>query len=328
MRIAVIGGAGGTLGDDMVFHVIKDWLSELGVEEVYHTLPCSEDAIKKADGVILGGCGIIYDEGVVLDVKGNAEKYHTYISLAKKHGIPAMGFGIGWQGLPLTTGKNLWIETLNALDMITVWRGGTKQYLESIGVDTKIVETADLGFALQPTGNPINCDIALLSHSPRLMAIDCHKPEWEKPLFQKLKSSFETLSQSHSIIVVPFVKETLELLQVAESSYGVLIQGEPHRILGAVKGARICVTTTLHGLIMAATAGCRILALYPPEPLKPKIRLMVEELGVRSLPFDTDWQRIVREIELAENDAPPNIAFQIEQNRVNKSILESWLKGL
>jgi len=328
MKIAVIGGQGGTLGDDMVSCVIKDWLTELGVEEIQYSPPFSEDAVKGCDGVVLGGCGIIYDEGVVLDVVGNAQRYHTYILGAKKNGVPAIGLGLGWQGLPLTTGRKLWVETLNCLDLMTVWRGGTKQYLESIGVKTQIIETTDLGFALRQKGSAVECDVALLSHSPRLMAVDCHRPEWEKPLLEKISFSLKAISQNRSVVVVPFVKETSELLKIAVSCQGLLIDGEPQRILGAIRGTRTCVTTTLHALIMAATAGRRVLALYPPSPLKPKIRWMVQELGVRALPFDTSWQRIAEEIEMAENDNPPNIEFQLEQNRVNRKILCSWLEKL
>lgn len=321
MKISVISGAGGTLGDDMVYSVIKDWLSDMGVE-VGLSLPIGE-----VDGVILGGCGIIYDEGVVLDVKGNPERYHNYIKEAITQGIPCIGLGLGWQGIPLTVGEELWAETLSNLDFLTVWNHQTKTYLESIYVINRIVATADLGFGLTPRFETWVCDFAILTHNPRLMAVDCHKPEWEDMLTVKLSRVIRELSRKHSIGIFPFSYWGNDaLFGMAKSSGSVLVQGEPHRVMGMISNSEVCITTTLHALIMAVSAGCNVLALYPPEPLKPKIRWMAEELGVRSLPFDADEEMIISGTKFPDN--PIDISSQVYLNMTNRSLLKKWINGL
>lgn len=322
MKILVVSGRGGTLGDDMVYCVIEDWLRELEVETV-HSLPCSEDTFKLIDGMIIGGCGIIYDEGVVIDVKGNSERYYNFVREAKKNGIPIIGLGLGWQGLKLTIGKEIWKDTLNSLQFLTVWNEQTAIYLKSIGVETEIVTTCDLGFALKPMGNPFITDYALLTHNPDLIAKDCHQLEWKNRIIYNLSEISRSISGTFTIY--PFVNHGLdELFKIGK----LIIQGEPHHILGAIGGANVCITTTLHAIIAGAVMNRRILAFYPPEPLKPKIKWMVNELKIRALPINSEIKDIIRELNNTQSDKPPNISKYSELNLKNKFLLTKWIRNL
>ena len=330
MDIAVISGAGGTLGDDMVFLVIAEWLSEFGVNKV----DLNPDTISGYDGMIVGGCGIIYDEGVVLGGDMNPYRYNKYISMANDNDIPIIGFGLGWQGLPLASGKDTWVKNLNMFDFSVVWNKQTKDYLEDIGVTTEITATCDLGFALKTNPNlgPLQLPLAygLLTHPFKIMANDYHHPELEEEMRHKFESLLYILSKNNPTVIISFCQFFTQSLRDVTSllSIPLVERGHPREILRIIKGIDVCITTTLHALISAATAGCKVLALHPPEPLKPKIRWMAEELGVRRLPFTADVDDIIDAAHSARNDSPPDITKQITLNRYNKKILQEWINDI
>ena len=330
MKVAVVSGAGGTLGDDMVFLVIAEWLHEFGVKQVL--LNPSLD--REYDALIVGGCGIIYDEGVVIGGYENPYRYNTYITDAKRKGIPMIGFGLGWQGLPLESGKDVWVKNIDSFDFSLVWNKQTKDYLKEIGVVSPITATGDLGFALEINPNlgelQFPLSYGLLTHPPKILAQDCHKPEWEEDMNHKLRSVIYSLSKNNSTVIISFCQFfTASLREMSEYSHSPLIEKDhPKQILRIIKGIDVCITTTLHALISAATAGCKILALYPPEPLKPKIRWMAEELGVRSLPFTVSFEEILEGVHKTREDEPPDITKQIKLNKYNKKILQEWVNDI
>lgn len=328
--VAIFSGAGGTIGDDIVFHVIKRLLEQLGTLDIW--LNPKPDVMSDVKGIILGGCGIIYDENSVLGGRGNPTRYWNQISCSKTLGIPILGYGLGWQGLPLSDGKNMWVNTLNSINKITVWHGPTKSYLKSIGVTSEIIETEALGFMLSGNGTPLICDVAFLTHPPKLIAQDCRMPEWEKNIYGNLKIVATALGSIRSVAIIPFCRFFIEPLQeIARLSNGYILDDEvlndPSQVMSSIHGAKVCVTTTLHALIAAATAKRRILALYPPEPLKPKIRWMAEELGVRRLPINSPPNVILEEIENTYKDSPPDISKQLERNKENVRILREWVES-
>ena len=313
MRVIVVSGAGGTLGDDMVYSVIKDWLREFGITDVV-----LNPKILDGDKLIVGGCGIVYDEGVVMEGEQNPYRYQQYINMAKRFRIPILGLGIGWQGLPLTFGTKVWVENLNSMDRITVWNERTKKYFESIGVTSKITATTDLAFSLKPSGKKFDhYDLAFLSHPPMIVARDCWKPEWEKYLNVKFKEIFMSTPSVLLISFCPFFPFSV--------GGKTIINPKPRTALSMIQKSNVCITTTLHALISAATAGRKVLALYPPEPLKPKIRWMAAKLNVRRLPLDSTNEEILEGIEEARNDTPVDISKQLELNQINKKILRDWL---
>ena len=69
MKVDIVSGAGGTLGDNMAYSVICDWLNEFGIKDIN----LNPENIE-GDRLIIGGCGIIYDEGVVKDGHQNQER--------------------------------------------------------------------------------------------------------------------------------------------------------------------------------------------------------------------------------------------------------------
>jgi len=60
--------------------------------------------------------------------------------------------------------------------------------------------------------------------------------------------------------------------------------------------------------------------------LKPKIRWMAEDLGVRRLPIDSLMGAIMSEIRETFKDKPVDISRQLRMNEINKKILREWIR--
>jgi len=324
MKIVVVSGAGGTFGDNMAYSVIEDWLHEFSISEVVLN-PQSFPA--DAKGMIIGGCGIIYDDEVCLDGKDNPYRYQQYIRQAKEGNLSIIGLGLGWQGLPLGSGKDIWVENLNKMEFLTVWNKRTAEYLRGIGVTSEIIPTVDLAFSLEAKEVSIpEYNIALLTHPPSLIAKDCWKPEWKEYISTNLRNMCEMLSLKNSLKVISFCPFFNEELQFGKID--LLVIDNPKAMLGTIKKSKLCITTTLHALIASAIASKNILSLYPPEPLKPKIRWMTEELRVRGLPIYSWYLEILNAITLAQNDPIVNIDEERKLNEINKAKLKAWIEEL
>ena len=322
MKIAVFSGAYGTFGDTMVYFVIKDWLNEVGITNIVLNPPPEV----QVDKVILGGCGIIYDEGVVQGGQDNTHRYYTHIMHAKKQGAKIAGIGLGWQGIPLTTGKNTWVEILNSCEFLTVWNHYVEEYLQNIGITSPILNTSYVGLALKPKGEEFSYKVGLLTHTGEMIAKDCQKPEWKEKIDQTIDALITFYGNSSSLVVVPFIRFFVQDFLTKSLESSLCLYGNPHRVLGALRGVESCITTTLHALLMACKAGCKVLALYPPEPLKPKIRWGAEIMGVERLPITTDSQTIIDIFEKVRKSPRRDMLPQIIKNHKTKQLLQEWIQ--
>jgi len=327
MKIIILSGAGSTYGDSMDFSVIENWLHELGVSEIIlNPISIPNDA----RGIIIGGGGIIYDEDVCLGGNKNPYIYQDYILSAKNKSIPVIGLGLGWQGLPLGSGKKVWIENLNSMEFLTTRNKQTANYLKEIGVSSKIIPTTAPAFGLLDREVDIpEYDVGLLTHPPFLVTNDCFRPEWKDWLSIFLEKLCDNLAQNYSVRIItfcPFFNDEFEKMRSKNIKFTKI--DDSREILGTIKKSKFCITITLHALISAAVASRKILALYPPKPLKPKIRWMAERLKLRRLPIGSSLDRILNGFELSKNDPTVNINKEIMLNNINKEMLKTWLEKI
>lgn len=189
-RVAISGSYGGmNLGDEAILEVIlKRLRSWLDVEVVIFSrhpkdteqrhrvraVPVREmhkddvlEELRNLDLFILGGGGILYD--------GATENFLRHVNWAKELGKPVMIYAIGAGPLKNPESKQLVVEALNKVDLITVRESEAKRMLHDLGVDRQIEITADPGLLLKPQSftkdmlekEGINPDIPLVGFSVR-----------------------------------------------------------------------------------------------------------------------------------------------------------------
>ena len=152
------------LGDEAILEVIlKELRSELDVDPVVfsrnpkdterrhkvHAVPVREmqkdqvlDELRKLDLFVLGGGGILYDESI--------EGYLRDVNWAKELNVPVMVYAISVGPLRTPESKQLVVETLNKVDLITVREREAKKILHDLGVTQEIEITADPAVLLKP----------------------------------------------------------------------------------------------------------------------------------------------------------------------------------
>ncbi|MBI2358182.1 MAG: polysaccharide pyruvyl transferase family protein [Deltaproteobacteria bacterium] len=164
-RIAISGSYGGmNLGDEAILEVIlRELRANLDLDIVIFSfnpkdterrhkvraVPIREmhkdqvlEELCKLDLFVLGGGGILYDESI--------ESYLRDVNWAKELNIPVMVYAISVGPLKTPEAKQLAVETLNKIDIITVREGEAKRTLHDLGVTQEIEITGDPALLLKP----------------------------------------------------------------------------------------------------------------------------------------------------------------------------------
>jgi polysaccharide pyruvyl transferase CsaB len=164
-RVAISGSYGGiNLGDEGILEsILQELRSSLDVEVVVFSRNSKDTErrhnvraiaigdmhkdelfkeIGKLDLFILGGGGILFD--------GMAEEVLRDVNWARELGVPVMIYaaGVGPMSTPET--KQLVVQTLNQVDIITVREQEAKRILNGLGVTREIEVTADPALLLKP----------------------------------------------------------------------------------------------------------------------------------------------------------------------------------
>lgn len=147
----------GNLGDNLLAIITKEMV-KTAIPEAKVTIippPVPEKEIEKADGIVLGGGGLLYDTKFQ-----NIKNYMYPLFYAKKQKKFAAAIGQGVQGIVTPLGREIYKEVLDSLDLLTV-RGYTdfnilknrlKLQMENMHV------TPDLVFAYRKIFNNIFSD--------------------------------------------------------------------------------------------------------------------------------------------------------------------------
>lgn len=164
-HVAISGSYGGiNLGDEAILEsILRELQSSLDVDVVVFSrnskdteqrhnvraIPIRDihkdelfKELEKLDLLIVGGGGIIFD-GMVEDILRD-------VNWARELGIPVMIYAVGVGPLNSPETKQLVVQTLNEVDIITVREGEAKRILNDLGVNHEIEVTADPAFLLKP----------------------------------------------------------------------------------------------------------------------------------------------------------------------------------
>lgn len=98
--------------------------------------------LEKLDLFVVGGGGILFD--------GLAEKILRDVNWAKELGIPVMIYAVSVGPLISSEAKQLVVQTLNQVDLITVRESEAKKQLTDLGVTKEIEVTADPALLIKP----------------------------------------------------------------------------------------------------------------------------------------------------------------------------------
>ena len=100
------------------------------------------EQLKQLHLFVLGGGGILFD--------GMLEGFLRDVNWAKELGIPVMVYAVSVGPITSPDAKQLVVDTLNKVDVLTVREGEAKRALHDLGVKPDIEVTADPALLLEP----------------------------------------------------------------------------------------------------------------------------------------------------------------------------------
>lgn len=314
MKIGISGSYGGmNLGDEAILDgILKNLRATLNPEVVIFSfnapdtekrhsvraIPIREmhkdDVIaelKTLNLFVLGGGGILFD-GVV-------ESYLRDVIWAQELGIPVMVYAISAGPLRNAESKQLVVDVLNKVNLITVRESDSKRLLNDLGVTQTIEVTADPGLLLEaaPFTNEMLQNEGV-GEGTNLVGFSVREPGPAAPdlnidhyhnilanaadfmierfdaqiLFVPMEPGFD---QKHSHAIIS------KLANVKKAS---VLKGEytSQQILGLVKNMSFVVGMRLHFLMFAGMQHVPFL----PLPYASKVKGLINELELPYVPID------------------------------------------
>ncbi|MBI4549885.1 MAG: polysaccharide pyruvyl transferase family protein [Candidatus Omnitrophica bacterium] len=310
-RIAISGSYGGmNLGDEAILEVILrqircaredievvvfSWnAQDTEARHRVRAIPAREmhkdelfEELKKLDLFVLGGGGILYE--------GYADRYLRDVNWAKELGIPVLVYAISAGPLKTAESKQLVVETLNRVDVITVREGEAKRLLHDLGVKKEIVLTADPAMLLEPEPftremlekETVDAQIPIVGFSvrePGEAAQDLNVEQYHGILANAADFMVERFDAQ--ILFVPMEQGENKdpqhshavISKMAKAQRAHVLKGEytSGQILGAVKHMTFVVGMRLHFLIFAAIHHLPFI----PLPYAPKVSGFLADLGM------------------------------------------------
>lgn len=236
-------------------------------------------ALRQADAFIWGGGSLIQDATSAL----SPVYYVGLMGLAQRLGLKTIAWaqGIG----PLNRPSTRWMakQAFSGCSAISVRDGGSAQILTDWGLP--FVMAPDPVWALEPKLLPGFWDlpaprvaIALRPH-PLLTPERLHTLGTALVNFQKATGAF--------MLLIPFqpsqdlaIAQTLHE-QMPDTSK-ILTVRDPRQLRGVFQGVEMAIAMRFHGLIMAAAAECRCVAIS----YDPKVSQLMQDLNLRGWELD------------------------------------------
>jgi polysaccharide pyruvyl transferase CsaB len=317
-RIAISGSYGGmNLGDEAILEgILKELRSSSDPEVVVFSekpedtekrhkvraVPIRElhkdeveKELKKLDLFVLGGGGILFD--------GKAEKFLRDVIWAKELNVPVMIYAISAGPLKTPESKQLVVDVLNKVDIITVRESESKRILNDLGVTQTIEVTADPALLVEPRifskemlkKEGINADLDLVGFSvrePGAAAPDLNIDHYHAILANAADFMIERYEAQ-----ILFVPMELGANRDPQHSHAVIskmsnvqkasvLKGEytALEILGLVKHMVFAVGMRLHFLMFAGLQRVPFI----PLPYASKVKGLLEDLDMPITPIQ-DW---------------------------------------
>ncbi len=186
-----------------------------GVRAVpWNQIQAVRGAVEQSSLVLVGGGGLFHDywgvdpDAFLTDRHWGPVYFAGPAMLAMLHGKPLMLYAVGVGPLISEHARAFTRAACDAANTITVRDAGSKELLETIGVDGgKITVTADPAFAFSvdgraPVSGPMPGAAPIVGVSLRPWAIGAHPDFWQREVAAALDAFLE--KQGGSILFLPF----------------------------------------------------------------------------------------------------------------------------
>jgi polysaccharide pyruvyl transferase CsaB len=313
-RVGISGSYGGlNLGDEAILQAIltqlrafgpmeitvfsrdaKDTLARHAVEHAVAVRELSRDEVlpevAPLDLFILGGGGILYDEGVSV--------YLREVALAHEQRVPVLVYAVSAGPLHDPTARTLVRDHLSRAAAITVRERRARQVLEEVGLQD-IEVTADPAFLLEPEPLPAEALqregfddnhrlIGLSVREPGAAAPDLDESHYHALLANAADYMVDRLDADLVFVPMePRQKDTQHshavVSKMAHAHRASVLKGEytPGELLSLIAHFDFAVGMRLHFLIFAALNGVPFVAL----PYSSKVQGFLEDLDIAMPPL-------------------------------------------
>ncbi|WP_119730631.1 polysaccharide pyruvyl transferase family protein [Thermomonospora amylolytica] len=244
-------------------------------------------SIRRLDGLVLGGGGIIYD--------GEAGGYLRLVRDAQEHGIPTFAYAVGAGPLRDAEDRRIVREVMNDLTDLTVRDEESKLVLEDAGVTRTITVTADPAMLMEP--EPFTREMLRDEGVPpdaRLIGMSVREPgraaehldvDSYHALLGEVGDFLVRRLDAH-LLFVPMEADDVRhshavLSHMTAARHGRILHGQyrPAQILGLARHLDLAVGMRLHFLIFMALAGVPFL----PLPYAGKVFDFAQVVGAPAL---------------------------------------------
>jgi polysaccharide pyruvyl transferase CsaB len=278
------------------------------------------DLLRTSQAFIWGGGSLIQDSTSAL----SPWYYCILLLTARLMGLKTIAWaqGIG----PLNRSQTQWIarQAFRRCDGISVRDAGSMAWIERWRCTATHAPDPVWALAASPTSTVDSLSsprVAVVLRSHPLLT-----PERLNRMIQALKD-FHAHTQAF-IVLVPFQKS--QDLAIAQSIHSqlpnmsqVIESSDPRELKGVFKGVDMAIAMRLHGLIMAASEGCRCFGIS----YDPKVQRLMEEINcpgwdLADLPGDasTITQQWIQQFE-----APPTLSIAQRQTLTHQAQLHRAL---
>lgn len=258
----------GNAGDDAITEaacsIIKRAIK--GAQIILARPPFSRLDVDKADIVVLGGGGVLYDSCF-----NNAMNYCDYILYADSKGKETLGIGLGTQGIKSLRGQELYQKTLSKCKVLVVRNEKDQEVLkEHCKVTAPVFTTNDIVFYFgrklkckkyksESNGGRLNVAISLLD-SKNLLAAKAMRDYREA-----CEDSIDFLCRNHNVFFVAQSKDDLQLYEKYINRYGAkLVSFDYGHTLDYIKFYQtvdLTITSRFHGYIFSLLAQAPVISV-------------------------------------------------------------------
>jgi polysaccharide pyruvyl transferase CsaB len=298
--------------------------------------------IRRLDLLVLGGGGLLFD--------AEAGIYLREVQLAQESDIPVMVYAIGAGPLNDPKVQKLVREALSRVASVTVRDRKSQQLLEEIGVDKKLLITADPALLIEPEPLPPGALAreGMDDEGRKIIGLSVREPGGAAPDIDE--ESYHTILANAAdfmvdrfdadVVLVPMEREELDI----QHSHAVIARMLRAPRAGVLKGKytsaqllsligrfEFLVGMRLHALIFAALSGVPFVAL----PYGSKVHGFLQEFKFESPPMrlvnagrliahiDQSWDRR-RSLQTRISQVVPGLRSRAMRNN---EILVSLLSG-
>ncbi|MEE2767734.1 MAG: polysaccharide pyruvyl transferase family protein [Actinomycetota bacterium] len=349
-RAVVAAWVGSTnLGDELVFSVLRQLLSDRGVETAVPSINPTDTAtnhhvaafghlnpltlgrqLRAADILVFGGGGLLQDETSVWNLPWHLSRIRS----GRRNGVPWAGVGLGATGLITERGRRQVVESLCDHVSIAVRDQPSADLLGGLGVP-RVVRAADLGWLADP---PIRRGAGVLAvclrnpQTPRWWP-GALRPAGRTPdaaittLAAAVDETATTTGLTTRLVALDPVNDHLLHQQVAERMTTHVETRCPSLdgLLTEFADVEVAATMRYHGAVAAALAGAPVAMLA----FSPKLTALADDLGSAAVVTHdlADLPRAVAEALAGTSHLTEKVEQLADLSNRNATVLDDLLEA-